>query len=126
MTDFLCTLKKEGPGYNLELSFDSIKSALDAALEILAFANADCYLNTFQQTKFEAKTTPPIQYENDMPFRDTVRQYRKDHGYTQKEIAKLLGVTQQTICFWESGGLPHRNTESSVRSKLSKGEFPHD
>ena len=124
MTDFLCTLKKEGPGYNLELSFDSIKSALDAALEILAFADADCYLAN--PPKEKAKTTPPIQYENDMPFRDIVRQYRKDHGYTQKEIAKLLGVTQQTICFWESGGLPHRNTESSVRSKLSKGEFPHD
>ena len=59
MTDFLCTLKKEGPGYNLELSFDSIKSALDAALEILAFADADCYLGTFQQTKSETKTTPP-------------------------------------------------------------------
>lgn len=57
MTDFLCTLKKEGPGYNLELSFDSIKSALDAALEILAFADADCYLA--DPPKEEAKTHPP-------------------------------------------------------------------
>ena len=124
MTDFLCALKKEGPGYSLELSFDSIKSALDAALEILAFADADCYLAN--PPKEKTKTTPPIQYENDMPFRDTVRQYRQDHGYTQKEIAKLLGVTQQTICFWESGGLPHRNTEAEVRRKLSKGELSYD
>ena len=124
MPDFLCTLKKEGPGYSLELSFDSIKSALDAALEILAFADADCYLA--DPPKGKAETTPPIQYENDMPFRDVVLQYRKAHGYSQRVLANMLGVTQQTICVWESGRLPHRNTESSVRSKLNKGEFTHD
>lgn len=70
MTDFLCTLKKEGPGYNLELTFDSIKAALDAALEILAFADADCYLADHPKEKAK---TPPIQHENYMPFRDVVR-----------------------------------------------------
>lgn len=124
MTDFLCTLKKEGPGYNLELSFDSIKSALDAALEILAFADVDW--PPADPPKEKAKTTTPIQYENDMPFRDLLRSYRKSHGYTQREIAKRLGVTQQTISFWESGGTPHKNTEAEVRRKLSKGELSYD
>ena len=59
LTDFLCTLKKEGSGYSLELSFDNIKAALDAALEILAFADADCYLASHSEE--EPKTSPPSQ-----------------------------------------------------------------
>ena len=54
--EHLCTLKKERSGYSLELSFDSIKSALDAALEILAFADADCYLESHSEE--EPKTSP--------------------------------------------------------------------
>lgn len=122
--DFLCTLKKEGPGYNLELSFDSIKSALDAALEILAFADADCYLAP--PPKEEPKTTPPIPCERHMEFHDMIRTYRKSHGYSQATMAKLLGVTQTTISYWEAGNRPSLKAEIRIREKLSKGEFAND
>lgn len=125
MTDFLCTLKKEGPGYNLELSFDSIKSALDAALEILAFADADCYLE--RHSEEEPKTSPPAKCEGYMPFADLLRCYRKEHGYTQAELAKLLGTNQQSICSWESRGVrPHLRAEQVIREKLRKGAFVDD
>ena len=120
MTDFLCTLKKEGPGYNLELSFDSIKSALDAALEILAFADADCYLAN--PPKEEAKTTPPQTSGENEEFSSLLKNYRSAHNYSMREMARLLGVYSSTICGWEAGHSPHPKTEVSVRNKLRKGE----
>ena len=122
--EHLCILKKEGSGYSLELSFDSTKATLDAAMEILAFADADCYLA--EQSK-PNDTTTPLLYKQLAGFPDMLRIYRATHGYTQKELGKLLGVNQQTICGWESGrSAPRRATEAAIREKLRKGEFAND
>ncbi len=120
MTDFLCTLKKEGPGYSLELSFDSIKSALDAALEILAFADVDWY--PADPPKEECKITPLQTSDENEAFSSLLKNYRSAHNYSMREMAKLLGVCPSTIFTWEAGHSPHPKTEVSVRNKLRKGE----
>ena len=33
---------------------------------------------------------------------------RKEHGYTQRELAGLCGITQQTVSLMETGGIPIR------------------
>jgi DNA-binding XRE family transcriptional regulator len=33
----------------------------------------------------------------------TIRQLRRDHGWTQFELALLVGVQPQAVYFWESG-----------------------
>ena len=118
--EHLCTLKKEGSGYSLELSFDSIKSALDAALEILAFADADCYLAN--HPKKEPNTTPPQASGENEEFSSLLKNYRSAHNYSMREMARLLGVCPSTIFGWEAGHSPHPKTEVSVRNKLRKGE----
>lgn len=124
MTDFLCTLKKEGPGYSLELSFDSTKSALDAALEILSLADADCYLARRPKEKPKTTTTPQDEYE--MPIRHLLRDFRKANGLTQEELGRLLKFSKQSICCWECGTKnPSHKTELAIREKLRKGVFTH-
>ena len=31
------------------------------------------------------------------------KHWRKDHGYTQRELAAMLGISQQTLSNWENG-----------------------
>ena len=33
---------------------------------------------------------------------------RKEHGYTQRELADLCGITQKTVSLMETGGIPVR------------------
>lgn len=113
--EHLCTLKKEGSGYSLELSFDSTKSALDAALEILAFADADCYLAD------NPKDTPcPPDTQQDevqqIPFDELLYMLRKRKNLSQGQLASAFGVTKQTICCWERR---KKKTEAHYRSENS-------
>ena len=34
---------------------------------------------------------------------DALRAFRKEHGYTQRDIAKILGVSSQLVSHWETG-----------------------
>ena len=34
---------------------------------------------------------------------DALRAFRKEHGYTQRDIAKILGVSSQQVSHWETG-----------------------
>lgn len=44
-----------------------------------------------------------------------LKQLRKEHGYTQKELAKLLGVSASSIGMYEQG---RREPENSLLTKL--------
>ncbi len=38
-----------------------------------------------------------------MKFNERLKELRKDKGLTQKELAKILNVTDDCIYFWEKG-----------------------
>ena len=44
-------------------------------------------------------------------LRDRIRATRLDLGLRQKDVAKLLGVTEDSFCYWENG-----RTEPSIES----------
>ena len=41
-----------------------------------------------------------------MTFEDKIRLLRKQKGYSQEDLANLLGVSRQAISKWEQGSLP--------------------
>ena len=36
-------------------------------------------------------------------LKDNIRDMRKEKGYTQSQLASLVGVTQGAVYFWEKG-----------------------
>jgi DNA-binding transcriptional regulator YiaG len=109
LTDFLCTLKREGPGYSLELSFDDMKAAQIAAQELLSFVNAG-----------HIRVSPPPQE----PFHEFVRNYRCENNLSQAALGKLLGVTAQAVSRWEDPKIAiQAKTESRVRKKTDRRRF---
>lgn len=48
-------------------------------------------------------------------FSVRLKELRKEHGYTQKELAKLLGVSASSIGMYEQG---RREPENSLLTKL--------
>lgn len=47
---------------------------------------------------------------NEQKFAQRLRQYRKDKGMTQQELADQLGVSNKTVSRWESGSYPDVTT----------------
>lgn len=47
---------------------------------------------------------------NEQEFAQRLRQYRKDKGLTQQELADQLGVSNKTVSRWESGSYPDVTT----------------
>lgn len=47
---------------------------------------------------------------NEQEFAQRLRQYRKDKGPTQQELADQLGVSNKTVSRWESGSYPDVTT----------------
>lgn len=48
-------------------------------------------------------------------------QARKELNYSQRDLARDLGVTPTTICCWESGRRPNLSFESAVRLACALG-----
>lgn len=40
-----------------------------------------------------------------MDIKDIIKQKRIEHGYTMKELAQMVGVSEATVSRWESGNL---------------------
>lgn len=36
------------------------------------------------------------------PFAENLKYYREKRGFTQKQLADMLGVSNVTICYWET------------------------
>lgn len=45
---------------------------------------------------------------------DVIR-FRARHGIRQKDLAEMVGVTQQTLCAIEKGKAPSKFTEAKIR-----------
>lgn len=52
-----------------------------------------------------------------------IRAARKDKGLSQRDLAALLDVSQQTVAHWEQGGMPRGNRLIQVESELGISMF---
>ena len=52
--------------------------------------------------------------------------YQREHGYSVKQLAELLGVTSSTIFSWRSGRTaPSTRTQEKIRAVLEKDRSDH-
>ena len=56
---------------------------------------------------------------NEQEFAQRLRQYRKDKGLTQQELADQLGVSNKTVSRWESGSYPDVTTLVALARALA-------
>lgn len=62
-----------------------------------------------------------------MDLAQTLKDFRRDNGLEQDELAKLLETTQQTVSNWESGTMPRSAALNRINHLLKtykKGEAP--
>ena len=60
-----------------------------------------------------------------MGIATALKEFRKEHGMEQDDLAKLLGTTQQTISNWESGTMPRANALKRISQVLASYERSH-
>ena len=132
---FLCQYDKASEeGYHICLSFNSIPAAKAAARELLAFLGEDRNVPVSAPSEapphksceeVSEEADPLTKFQNEAkPFSDLLRDYRAEHKYSRREMAKLLGVSTGSVANWEFGTYtPTKGTERAVRLKLERGEF---
>lgn len=134
MNEYICSLHFEEPdGYKLSLEFNSMKHARRAAVEILGFLGLTYDMTASPDSapeKEPADTVPdpaPEKPEEPRPerkisFRGLLLTYREKHGYSQRDLAKFLGINQSTISAWERElWKPSEETERAIRNRLNGG-----
>lgn len=134
MNEYICALHFEEPdGYKLSLEFNSMEHARRAAVEILGFLGLTYDPTTANYSAPEKEPADAIpnpapekpeepRPERKIPFRDLLLIYREKHGYSQRDLAKQLGLNQSTISAWESGlRKPSESTEYAIRNRLNGG-----
>ena len=52
--------------------------------------------------KVPAPQQEPVEQKGGYAFGDVIRKYRSRLKYNQRELGKLMGVNQNTICNWET------------------------
>jgi transcriptional regulator with XRE-family HTH domain len=52
-------------------------------------------------------------------FADLIKNARQAKGWTQRELARKLCVSQQTINHWEAGGIPRGNRIAQIGDVLN-------
>lgn len=50
---------------------------------------------------------------------DRLKQYMTDNGLEQKDIAKKLGVTQQSVSLWFHGAIPRQNRLDQIEAMMA-------
>lgn len=134
MSEYICALHFEEPdSYKLSLEFNSMQHARRAAVEILGFLGLAYGTTTSPDSEPEKELADAVpdhapekpeepRPEREISFRDLLLTYREKHGYSQRDLAKFLGINQSTVSAWERElWLPQRETERAIRNRLNGG-----
>lgn len=134
MNEYICSLHFEKPGsYKLHLEFNSMLQARGAAVEIFSFLGIYlpiCVSSDSASEKDAVDAVPDpapeepqeTRPERKIPFRDLLLTYREKHGYSKRDLAKILGTNQSTISAWERElRKPSEETERAIRNRLNGG-----
>ena len=134
MNEYICALHFEEPdSYKLSLEFNSMQHARRAAVEILGFPGLTYGPTTSHDSEPEKEPADAVpdpapekpeepRPEREISFRDLLLTYREKHGYSQRDLAKFLGINQSTVSAWERElWTPSELTERAIRNRLNGG-----
>lgn len=109
--DFECRMKKETENFRISLEFNDLSAAEEAARYIVSFLLGGAQKDgDGKQEKTPKKVV----------FRDLLKTYRSEHGLSQLELAKVLGISSATVSNWETGRtVPHPQVQSEVTKRLA-------
>ena len=103
MKEFPVSFQHKTESYEFSLRFCSLQDAEQAARDLIDFLMAGV------RPKKEAPPEPPKEAKERKrtiprgPIADDLNRYMKDHGYSERDMAKILGVSQNTINHWRRG-----------------------
>ena len=103
MKDFPASFQRQTESYEFSLRFCSLQDAEQAARDLIDFLMAGV------RPKKEAAPEPPQEAKERQrtiprgPIADDLNRYMKEHGYSERDMAKVLGVSQNTINHWRRG-----------------------
>lgn len=103
MKDFPAAFHRQTESYEFSLRFCSLQDAEQAARDLIDFLMAGV------RPKKEAAPEPPKEAKERQktipsgPIADDLNRYMTEHGYSERDMGKILGVAQTTINNWRRG-----------------------
>lgn len=103
MKDFPAAFQLQTESYEFSLRFCSLQDAEQAARDLIDFLMAGV------RPKKETPPEPPQEAKERKitiprgPIADDLNRYMQEHGYSERDMAKILGVAQTTINHWRRG-----------------------
>ena len=103
MKDFPAAFQRQTESYEFSLRFCSLQDAEQAARDLIDFLMAGV------RPKKETPLEPPKEAKERKrtiprgPIADDLNRYMNEHGYSERDMAKILGVAQTTINHWRRG-----------------------
>ena len=103
MKEFPVSFQHKTESYEFSLRFCSLQDAEQAARDLIDFLMAGV------RPKKEAPPEPPKEAKERKrtiprgPIADDLNRYMQEHGYSERDMAKVLGVSQNTINHWRRG-----------------------
>lgn len=103
MKDFPAAFQRQTESYEFSLRFCSLQDAEQAARDLIDFLMAGV------RPKKEAAPEPPQEAKERQktiprgPIADDLNLYMQEFDYSERDMAKILGVAQTTINHWRRG-----------------------
>ena len=103
MKDFPAAFQRQTETYEFHLRFCSLQDAEQAARDLIDFLMAGV------RPKKETPPEPPQEAKERQktiprgPIADDLNRYMNEHAYSERDMAKILGVAQTTINHWRRG-----------------------
>ena len=103
MKNFPAAFQRQTESYEFSLRFCSLQDAEQAARDLIDFLMAgvrpkkETPPEPPQEAKERKKTIPSG------PIADDLNRYMNEHAYSERDMAKILGVAQTTINHWRRG-----------------------
>lgn len=103
MKDFPATFHRQTETYEFSLHFSSLPDAEQAARDLIDFL-----MTGVRQKKDPAQEPPQEAKERQKtiprgPIADDLNLYMQEFDYSERDMAKILGVSQTTINHWRRG-----------------------
>ncbi|MCK4761191.1 MAG: type II toxin-antitoxin system HicB family antitoxin [Candidatus Aminicenantes bacterium] len=90
-------------GETIEEAREMIKDALEGVIEAALEEDIENYFNTDEYIPKRNEIVEPININKKLQVAVSIRIARERHGYTQRQLARKIGIKQQHISRYEKG-----------------------